>query len=175
MNTTGEIKGNVLLVDDTPDNLRLLSSILSDQGYKVRSVIRGSMALTAVQASPPELILLDITMPEMSGYEVCQRLKQEPKTADIPVIFISALDDVLDKVRAFQVGGVDYLTKPFFVDEVIARVEVHLENSYLQRLLQERADNMEQVQETIATLKDRVQALESRLRQAGIDPDQVYR
>ncbi|MEN9204281.1 MAG: response regulator [Thermostichales cyanobacterium BF4_bins_65] len=150
MNTTGEIKGNVLLVDDTPDNLRLLSSILSDQGYKVRSVIRGSMALTAVQASPPELILLDITMPEMSGYEVCQRLKQDPKTADIPVIFISALDDVLDKVKAFRVGGVDYISKPFQLEEVLARVETHITLSRQRQALQRQKQEIE----SLGQLKD---------------------
>ncbi|MEN9205500.1 MAG: response regulator [Thermostichales cyanobacterium BF4_bins_65] len=167
--------GSILLVDDTLENLEVLDEMLSEKGYETRSASSGQMALRAAQADPPDLILLDIMMPDMDGYEVCTRLKSSSETWNIPIIFISALDDVIDKVRAFQVGGVDYLTKPFFVDEVIARVEVHLENSYLQRLLQERADNMEQVQETIATLKDRVQALESRLRQAGIDPDQVYR
>lgn len=145
-------KGNVLLVDDTLDNLRLLSSILSDQGYKVRSVIRGSMALTAVQASPPELILLDITMPEMSGYEVCQRLKQDPKTAEIPVIFISALDDILDKVRAFGVGGVDYISKPFHLEEVLARVNTHITLSRQRQALQQQKQEIA----NLSQLKDRL-------------------
>lgn len=145
-------KGNVLLVDDTLDNLRLLSSILSDQGYKVRSVIRGSMALTAVQASPPELILLDITMPEMSGYEVCQRLKQDPKTAEIPVIFISALDDIVDKVKAFGVGGIDYISKPFHLEEVLARVNTHITLGRQRQALQQQKQEIA----NLSQLKDRL-------------------
>ncbi|HEY9844753.1 MAG TPA: response regulator, partial [Candidatus Caenarcaniphilales bacterium] len=113
-------QGNILLVDDTPDNLRLLSTMLTQQGYEVRSVINGAMALMGVQAEPPDLILLDINMPGMNGYEVCQRLKADERNRDIPVIFISALEDVLDKVKAFAVGGVDYITKPFQVEEVLA-------------------------------------------------------
>ncbi|GAB4213620.1 MAG: hybrid sensor histidine kinase/response regulator [Synechococcales cyanobacterium] len=150
--TATAVKGNILLVDDTPDNLRLLSSILTDQGYKVRSVIRGSMALTAAQTSPPELILLDITMPEMNGYEVCERLKGDPRTADIPVIFISALDDVLDKVRAFQSGGVDYISKPFQLEEVLARVQTHITLSRQQRALHEQKREIE----TLGHLKDQL-------------------
>ncbi|WP_448571221.1 diguanylate cyclase [Trichothermofontia sp.] len=131
-------KGNILLVDDTPDNLRLLSNILSRQGYEVRSVINGQMALMGVRAEPPDLILLDINMPQMNGYEVCQQLKRDEQTADIPIIFISALDDVIDKVRAFTIGGVDYITKPFQLEEVLARVENQLTLRRLQRLLKEQ-------------------------------------
>src|SRR5919202_1343639 len=119
-------KGDILVVDDTVDNLRLLYYILTERGYKVRKVLNGEMALTAVQAAAPDLILLDIKMPEMKGYEVCQHLKADEKTSGIPVIFISALDDVLDKVRAFKVGGLDYITKPFQVEEVLARIENQL-------------------------------------------------
>ena len=106
-------KGNILLVDDTPDNLRLLSNALTERGYKVRSVINGAMALMGAKAAPPDLILLDINMPQMNGYEVCEALKADAQTREIPVIFISALDEVLDKVRAFAVGGRDYISKPF--------------------------------------------------------------
>jgi signal transduction histidine kinase len=128
--------GNILIVDDTPANLRLLSNMLAEQGYKVRSVINGQMALTAAQASPPNLILLDIRMPEMNGYEVCERLKADEDTRDIPIIFISALDATQDKVKAFTVGGVDYITKPFQLEEVLARVETHLALRNLQKSLQ---------------------------------------
>ena len=100
-------RGNILIVDDTPDNLRLLSTMLTGQGYEVRSVINGPMALMGVRAEPPDLILLDINMPQMNGYEVCERLKADEHSREIPVIFISALEDVLDKVKAFAVGGVD--------------------------------------------------------------------
>ncbi len=116
----------ILVVDDVPDNLRVLSSTLTEQGYRVRCAKNGSMALMAVQATLPDLILLDVNMPDMDGYEVCQHLKASLLTSDIPVIFISALDDVLDKVRAFDVGGVDYITKPFQVGEVLARVKSQL-------------------------------------------------
>lgn len=130
-------RGDILIADDTPANLRLLSNMLSDQGYKVRAVINGQMALTAVRAAPPDLILLDIRMPGMSGYEVCEALKADPSTQDIPVIFISALDEIHDKVKAFTVGGVDYVTKPFQFEEVLARVQTHLALRHLQRQLQD--------------------------------------
>lgn len=116
-------KGNILVVDDNPDNLRVLSAILSKQGYHVRKALNGKLALTACEATIPDLILLDINMPGMDGYELCQRLKASEKTKEIPVIFLSVLDDVLDKVKAFKVGGSDYITKPFHVEEVTVRVE----------------------------------------------------
>lgn len=118
--------GDILIVDDTPNNLRFLSTTLNKQGYKVRSVTDGLMALTVAQAAKPDLILLDIKMPNVDGYEVCQRLKANEQTREIPVIFLSALDEVLDKVKAFTVGGVDYITKPFQLEEVLARIETHL-------------------------------------------------
>ena len=121
-----EPKGDILVVDDTPLNLRLLTRLLTDRGYKVRPVPSGKLALEAVRAAPPDVILLDIRMPEMDGYEVCQQLKADAENRDIPVIFLSALDDELDKVRAFEVGGVDYITKPFQLEEVRVRVENHL-------------------------------------------------
>ncbi len=136
-NRAEESKGDVLIVDDTPANLRLLSQILTEQGYYVRPVPDGSLALAAVQAEPPDLILLDIRMPEMSGYDVCEHLKADAPTCDIPIIFISALDAIQDKVRAFTVGGVDYVTKPFQVEEVLARVETHIALRKLQKQLQD--------------------------------------
>lgn len=131
-------KANILVVDDKPDNLRLLSAMLSQLGYEVRKVINGQTALKTAQAAPPDLILLDIMMPDMNGYEVCQHLKASPITRDIPVIFISALDEVLDKVKAFAVGGVDYITKPFSEEEVFARVENNLTIQRLQKQLSEQ-------------------------------------
>ncbi|HBB31307.1 MAG TPA: hybrid sensor histidine kinase/response regulator [Cyanobacteria bacterium UBA9273] len=123
---TPPAKGNILIVDDTPDNLRLLSNALTERGYKVRGAIDGPMALMGAKAAPPDLILLDINMPDMNGYEICSALKADEITRDIPVIFISGLDAVFDKVKAFAVGGRDYITKPFQVEEVLARVEMHL-------------------------------------------------
>jgi DNA-binding response OmpR family regulator/signal transduction histidine kinase len=131
-------KGNILIVDDTPVNLRLLAQILANEGYKVRPVIDGQQALTAVRSTPPDLILLDIMMPGMSGYEVCERLKADEHTREIPVVFISALDVAQDKVRAFAVGGVDYITKPFQVPEVLARVKTHLAVRNLHRRLEDK-------------------------------------
>jgi signal transduction histidine kinase len=121
-----KIANNILIVDDLPENLRLLAKMLTGKGYKVRKSINGEMALLACNSSPPDLILLDIKMPEMDGYEVCERLKKNRQTAEIPVIFVSALNDVFDKVKAFEVGGVDYVTKPFQIEEVIARIESQL-------------------------------------------------
>ena len=116
----------ILVVDDTPANLELLTALLMKTGYDVRAALNGRMALMSIQAAPPDLILLDINMPELNGYEVCERLKANPATAEIPVIFISAMGEVIDKVTAFQVGGVDYITKPFQVEEVVARINTHL-------------------------------------------------
>lgn len=132
-------RGDILLVDDTPDNLRLLSAMLTEQGYDVRSVRSGSAALMGVQSQPPNLILLDINMPGMDGYEVCQRLKENPDTKEIPVIFISANNEVFDKIKAFSLGGVDYITKPFQVEEVLVRVENQLKLCRLQRQLEKMA------------------------------------
>jgi len=120
------LTGEILIVDDTPANLRLLSAMLTDHGFRVRPARNGELALMSAQAAPPDLILLDIRMPDLNGYEVCEQLKTDPRTRDIPVIFISALDRTEDKVKAFTYGGVDYITKPFQVEEVLARVNTHL-------------------------------------------------
>jgi len=135
---------SILIVDDTPASLRLLARMLAGQGYQVRPAPDGALALAAAQAEPPDLILLDIRMPEMDGYEVCARLKADSVTRDVPVIFISALDEIHDKVRAFASGGVDYVTKPFQLEEVLARVQAHLALRRLQRQLQEANQRMEQ-------------------------------
>ncbi len=128
-------RGSILVVDDVPDNLRLLSSVLSNEGYIVRCVVSGAAALMGAQAHPPDLILLDVMMPEMDGYQVCQHLKENERTKRIPIIFISALDEAWDKVRAFTVGGVDYVTKPFQVVEVLARINTHITLSRQQQEL----------------------------------------
>ena len=132
-----ETADDILIVDDTPANLRLLSQMLAEHGHSVRAVTSGGRALASAKLSRPDLVLLDIKMPEMDGYEVCERLKADGQTRDVPVIFISALDELQDKVRAFAVGGVDYITKPFQVEEVLARVETHL----ALRRLQEQLEN----------------------------------
>jgi len=151
-------KGHILIVDDKPDNVQLLSETLSAQGYKVRGVLSGAMALRVVR-SVPDLILLDIMMPEMDGYEVCEALKASETTRDIPVIFLSALDDVAGKVKAFAVGGVDYITKPFQIEEVLVRVENHLTLRQLQKQLTEQNAQLQQ------EVRDRLLA-EAKLQQA---------
>ena len=137
-------KGNILVVDDTPNNLRLLSEMLTEQGYKVRQAINGQLALSTIQRNPPDLILLDINMPGMNGYEVCEKIKSDYQTREIPIIFISALDDVLDKVKAFKIGGCDYITKPFQVEEVIARVENQLRSRRLSLQLQDKIEMLKE-------------------------------
>jgi len=122
----------------------LLSQMLAEQGYQVRPVPNGRLALAAVQARSPDLILLDIRMPDMDGYQVCEKLKADSHTADIPIIFISALDAIQDKVKAFTVGGVDYITKPFHIEEVLARVETHLALRKLQTQLENANQKMTQ-------------------------------
>jgi CheY-like chemotaxis protein len=129
-------RASILIVDDTPANLRLLSQLLGRRGYKVRAVASGLRALEAVRLVPPDLILLDVMMPDMDGYEVCAHLKADEKTRNIPVIFISALGETLDKVRAFSVGAMDYVTKPFQADEVLARITTHLGIQELRRQLE---------------------------------------
>lgn len=131
-------KGNIVVVDDSPVNLRLIVDMFKIKGYEVRPVPSGKLALTAIQNLPPDLILLDIMMPEMDGYEVCEKLKADPRTKDIPIIFVSALDAVLDKVKAFEMGGVDYVSKPIQEKELFARVETHLQIRRLQKHLQEK-------------------------------------
>ena len=124
----------ILIVDDTPANVLLLVRMLAARGYSPRSVLSGKLALQAARAEPPDLILLDINMPEMNGYEVCVQLKADPALKEIPVIFISALSETIDKVKAFHVGGVDYVTKPFQFEEVYARVQTHLRLRRLEKL-----------------------------------------
>lgn len=128
---------NVMIVDDTLANLRFLAEVLSRRGYIARAIPNGRQALTSAQTAPPDLILLDIMMPGMNGYEVCERLKADVRTRDIPVIFLSALYQTADKVKAFEVGGVDFITKPFQIEEVFARINTHLTLRNLQRRLKE--------------------------------------
>ncbi|WP_242045194.1 hybrid sensor histidine kinase/response regulator [Anabaena catenula] len=134
---------DLLIVDDKLENIRFLSDFLSKQNYQVRKAINGQAALMAVQALPPDLILLDINMPGIGGYEVCKALKNDPKNQSIPVIFLSAGNDITDKVRAFEVGGIDYITKPFHLEEVLVRVQTQLRLKHLQKELEARNDQLE--------------------------------
>ncbi|MBE9187410.1 hybrid sensor histidine kinase/response regulator [Microcoleus sp. LEGE 07076] len=135
MEQTQEFLADILIVDDIPGNIQLLSQLLIENGYKVRKLISGERALKAVDLQAPDLILLDIKMPGMDGYEVCRQLKASEATCDIPIIFISALDDVFDKVKGFEAGGADYIIKPFEPVEVLARVSAQLKMQRLQQQL----------------------------------------
>lgn len=155
-------KYEILVVDDTPANLNLFSSLLSQNGYKVRLMPNGPLALKSIEAAPPDLILLDIKMPEMNGFEVCRLLKQNEQYKEIPVLFISALDDVRDKVKAFEAGGLDYVTKPFREEEVLARIRTHLElRTYQQEIkvaytgLNEKNVQLKKINKTLGEEKKR--------------------
>ncbi|MEA5498541.1 MAG: response regulator [Limnoraphis robusta] len=166
-NPVRDYKADILIVDDTPNNLRVLSSILQEQGYEIRKAINGKMAIRSVQTDPPDLVLLDIKMPDMDGYQVCSQLKSMEASRDIPVIFLSALDDVFNKVLAFQVGGVDYITKPFQVEEVLVRVKTHLTlrrlTKDLELRVQERTTELthtlNELQQTQVQLEDSLREL----------------
>lgn len=139
------VQADILIVDDTPANLRVLSEMLKQQGCRARTVPSGKLAIQAALNKPPDLILLDINMPDMNGFEVCKILKEDDKLKGIPVIFISALTDTIDKVKAFSAGGVDYITKPFQFEEVKARVETHLKLRHLQTELENYNLNLKEL------------------------------
>ena len=140
-------KPKIMVVDDTPANLKLLEDMLKARGYEVCSFSRGRPALTMAASQPPDLVLLDVNMPEMNGYETCKELKTDPRLQDIPVLFISALNETNDKVKAFSCGGVDYITKPFRFEEVYARVQTHLELRQQKRELQESYTRLKKLEE----------------------------
>lgn len=144
---------NLLIVDDTPANLHLLTDMLVKRGYRVRPVTSGRAALQAARSEPPDLILLDICMPAMSGFEVCERLKADAALNGIPVIFLSALNEPLDKVKAFGSGGVDYITKPFQCEEVEARVHTHLGLRRLQVQLEDQNRRLQESYEQLRVLE----------------------
>ncbi|HEW98552.1 MAG: serine/threonine protein phosphatase [Candidatus Parabeggiatoa sp. nov. 3] len=171
MNDTVDISNsNILVVDDTPANLRLLIGILREVGYKVRPANNGPRALTSIEKESPSLILLDIMMPNMDGYQVCEHLKAHEETREIPVIFISALNETFDKVKAFSVGGVDYITKPFQAEEVLARVETHLKLHELQRQLKKENLRMRAELEVSRRLQQMLLPTEKELKQIdGLD------
>ena len=159
----------VLLVDDNPTNLEVLSTLLSSFGFEIAVAPDGQMALDQVDCDPPDLILLDVSMPGIDGFEVCRRLKAKPSTTDIPVIFMTALADTADKVRGLNLGAVDYITKPFQQEEVLARVRTHLNLRALTRRLSERNALLEsEVSERVtaeASLEKLTRELEARVSQ----------
>ncbi len=157
-------KDKILVVDDTPPSLRLLTVLLKEEGYEVRSAISGELALDAAASEPPDLILLDIRMPGMDGFEVCRQLKAQPATQDVPVIFVSAVLETDDKVLGFNLGAVDYVTKPYQREELLARVRTHLElnrlRNHLEALVEERTAELKQSEKKLkANLLDSIAAL----------------
>ncbi len=144
---------SILVVDDNPDNLRLLEKLLTEQHYKARLATSGSRALATVRKEAPDLILLDIMMPGMDGFDVCRQLKSDEQTAQIPIIFISAVNETIDKVKAFSLGAVDYISKPFQEDEVLARVKTHLTLSILQRQMEKKNAELEKALAEIKILR----------------------
>lgn len=151
-------KGNILLVDDQPENLMLLSHVLEEEGHSVQQAINGMLALRVVASTLPDLILLDISMPDLDGYMVCQKLRENPATQHVPVIFISALHEAWDKVRAFSVGGNDFITKPFKTVEVLVRVQNQLK---VRRLQRDREALQQALQEKERQLQAALQKIES--------------
>lgn len=162
MNRDSDLGGDILVVDDNPANLRLLTDMLSQRGYTVRVASSGEQTLKTTTMRPPELILLDIRMPGMDGFEVCEKLKQAAVTSAIPIIFLSALSDIEDKVRAFALGGVDFITKPFQAEEVLMRVSNQIGISRSRQALQQAYDQMEQRAE--ARSRELIAAREEQLR-----------
>ena len=155
---------DILVVDDTPANLQLISGMLRSHGYKVRPVSSAALALQAAKAAPPDLVLLDINMPEMDGYEVCTQLKASDKTREVPIIFLSALHETIDKVKAFNCGGVDYISKPFQFEEVEARVNTHLR---LKSLREESEQRTRDLEKAYAALEESQNALNAELARAA--------
>src|SRR5512137_1441268 len=159
-NTAPSLSEEILVVDDTPANLRLLSDLLTQHGYRVRPATDGALALKSVAAKNPDLILLDVSMPGMDGYDVCRCLKADERSSRIPVIFISAFRDIRQKVTGFEAGGLDYITKPFEAEEVLARVRTHLRLRKAEEALREAHNTLElRVQERTAELQASNQAL----------------
>ncbi len=160
--SVAEQSASILVVDDTPANLQMLAGMLKDRGYKVRPVPSGLLALQAARSDPPELILLDIHMPEMNGFDVCEHLKADDQLKGIPVIFISVLTEPLDKVKAFAIGGVDYITKPFQMEELYARVETHLKLRRLQIELEESNSRLAKANDVLRRQQEELSDLHRR-------------
>lgn len=170
-------KISILAVDDTPSSLKILSDMLKEAGYSVRSAIRGELALLSAAHLPPDLVLLDIRMPDVDGFEVCRRLKSQPETRDVPVIFISALSDIDEKVRGFQLGAVDYVTKPYQREELLARVATHVKLRHMQQQVSAQNEELRcyraQLEELVAQRTAELQESNRRLSLMSFALDQV--
>jgi len=157
-------RADILVVDDNPANIELLVAILSGRGYRVRVANSGARALAAARADAPDLIMLDIAMPKMDGYEVCRQLKANPLTQAVPVIFLSALSGAIDKVQAFGAGGADYVAKPFQLEEVVVRVENQIKISHWQREAQARNAELATMNQELFAATQRLEDANARLK-----------
>jgi DNA-binding response OmpR family regulator len=144
--TAGEV---IVVVDDMKDNVHFLVDILKTEGYRVRPALSGAAALTIIENETPDMILLDIMMPVMDGFEVCEKIRERQENRSVPIIFLSALDDITDKVKGFHVGGIDYITKPFLAEEVLARIRAHLSARRLQTELEKQNTRLKQLNEEL--------------------------
>lgn len=150
----------IVVVDDIKDNVHFLMDTLKAEGYLVRPALSGAAALTIIENETPDLILLDIMMPIMDGYEVCRKIRDRRETRNVPILFLSALDDVADKVKGFQAGGIDYITKPFLAEEVLARIRAHLSIKRLQTELMEQNNHLKQLNEKLERALKEIKVLE---------------
>lgn len=150
----------IVVVDDIKDNVHFLMDTLKAEGYLVRPALSGAAALTIIENETPDLILLDIMMPIMDGYEVCRKIRDRRETRNVPILFLSALDDVADKVKGFQAGGIDYITKPFLAEEVLARIRAHLSIKRLQAELMEQNNHLKQLNEKLERALKEIKVLE---------------
>lgn len=167
---------SILIVDDTPSNVLLLERMLTERGYRTRSVLSGKLALAAARAELPDLILLDINMPAMTGYDVCGHFKNDPALKAIPVIFISGLQETIDRVVAFRVGGIDFVTKPFQLEEVLARIQTHLKLRGLEKLRDNLGDMCAtDLQRGLVILSELLDGLDERIGEklSGNSHDQI--
>lgn len=175
--STTILTGKILIVDDAPEVLKLFNDLLIPKGYSIRLFNSGELALRSIQVEMPELILLDVRMPQMDGYEVCRRIKADEKFVHIPVIFISAAADVDDKIKGFGVGAVDYITKPFQIEEVLARINTHIALFRSRMQLEESSRAIEllvnSLRKTNVVLQETCRELNVELRDAQFDHDKL--
>lgn len=166
--------GNILVVDDLPENLQILISILSAHDYEVRAFAEGAFALTSARENPPDVILLDVRMPDMDGYTLCTHLQADPRTREVPVIFISAYGEIEDKIKGFRAGGVDYITKPFQAEEVLARVQAHIRLRTMHKDLQQEIQRRSQAEEALHLLNQQLREANHRLQEANASKDAFF-
>lgn len=174
LNIKTTLNAHVLVVDDNPRNLQLISTVVGEAGYKVSAVNSGQNALKYLTLKQPDIILLDVMMPEMNGYDVCRTIKQDPILKDIPVIFLTAKNEVQDIVTGFTLGAVDYITKPFKTEEVLIRLSTHLQLRHSKKLLLEKKNELEQLNVALHKSKEIIRADAKRLEKLNAEKDKFF-